>query len=225
MTISMMILSALLTILFQDDFDEGNADYWYTVGSASFEVVSGRFHFSGGGADNDATAYRGDMGETMSVSDYSIAADVAIDVGTFGGVMVRYSQDGDYNLMLVLGLPQQALKLYRWHWSYIEELDSYPFAVEANVTYRVRFQCHGSTFAGKAWDPVNNEPDEWQVSAEDTLSRNGAAALFAAGVFGKTSGVYLSCYFDNTVAEASDPWSGGSATWAAIKASYQLQDR
>ncbi len=49
--------------------------------------------------------------------------------------------------------------------------------VETGKTYRVRFQCQGDTFAGRAWEPGDEEPADWFVSATDTLSRPGAAAL------------------------------------------------
>lgn len=154
---------------------------------------------------NDATSYRGDLGEVMSTADYSMVSDVEIDVGTFGGMLLRYDKDGGYNLMLVLGAPQQKLVLYRWHFTYIEQLDSHPMPVETGKTYRVRFQCQGDTFAGRAWEPGDEEPADWFVSATDTLSRPGAAALFAAGVSGGDERVYLSCFFDDVTVESPEP--------------------
>lgn len=204
-------------VLFQDNFDDGNADGWFTVGPSSYLVQDGRYHFSGGGAVNDATSYRGETGEEMSTPDYSIRSDVEIDVGIFGGMMVRYSEDGLYNMMLVLSVPHQALNLYRWHWSSIELIESFSFLVQAGVTYSMRMQCSGETIAGRAWLPEENEPEEWFVTATDTLSRSGAAALFTAGASKESTDVSMSCFFDNVVVETPEPWALTQTSWAGVK--------
>ncbi len=215
--LTLTVLAAFSSVFFQDDFNDGSADGWFTVGPSNYMVEEGRYHFSGGGAVNDATSYRGDLGEWMSTADYSMVSDLEIDVGTFGGMLLRYDKDGGYNLMLVLGVPQQKLILYRWHFTYIEQLDSHPMPVEEGKTYRIRFQCQGDSFAGRAWEPGEEEPEDWFVSATDTLSRPGAAALFAAGVFKGDERVYLSCYFDNVTVETPEPWRLSQVTWAGIK--------
>jgi hypothetical protein len=213
-------LLGFLSVFFQDDFNDGNADGWYTVGPSDFAVEDGRYHFSGGGAVNDATSYRGDLGEIMSTADYSMTADVEIDVGTFGGMMVRYREEGAYNLLLVLSLPGQSLNLYRWYFSSIELVDSYPMTVSADTPLRVRFQCLGNEFAGRAWVPGETEPEEWFVSTADTISQPGSAALFSAGVFKGGSRVYMSCYFDNTVVQTPEPWSLRPNTWGILKTMF-----
>lgn len=214
------VFMVFMTVFFQDDFNDGNAEDWYTVGPSEYAVENGRYHFSGGGAVNDATSYRGDLGETMSSADYSITADVEIDVGTFGGMMVRYSENGEYNLLLVLSLPGQTLNLYRWYFDSIELLDSYPMTFSQNETVRVRLQCSGSEFAGRAWAPGEAEPEEWFVSASDSLSEAGSAALFSAGVFKNGIKVYMSCYFDNVIVETPEPWDLQQQTWGAVKRSF-----
>ncbi|MCK5784933.1 MAG: hypothetical protein KAH54_00085 [Candidatus Sabulitectum sp.] len=216
-TVSCTLLIILATVLFQDDFNDGTAEGWYTVGPSNYQVQDGRYHFSGGGAVNDATSYRGESGEVMSTSDYSMQADIEIDVGVFGGMMTRYWEDGEYNMMLVLSIPHQALNLYRWHWTSIVLVDSYSFPVQAGTTYTVKMQCSGDTFAGRAWLPGESEPEGWFVSVTDTLSRPGAAALFTAGT-SKNTDVYMSCFFDNAVVETPEPWSLTQNTWAGIKA-------
>ena len=208
---------AFFSVFFQDDFNDGNADGWFTVGPSAFTVEDGRYHFSGGGAVNDATSYRGDAGEIMSTSDYSMVSDVAIDVGTFGGMMVRYRENCEYRLLLVLSLPAQSLNLYRWSFHSIELLDSHSMTVLENTPVRVRFQCAGNSFAGRAWTPGEAEPAEWFVSASDTLSAPGSAALFSAGVFKGNSGVSMSCFFDDVVVETPEPWSLQPAAWGTVK--------
>lgn len=216
-TTALSILTLVSTVFFQDDFNDGNADGWFTVGPSNYEVQNERYHFSGGGAVNDATSYRGDTGEVMSTPDYSMRADVEIDVGIFGGMMTRYSEDGLYNMMLVLSVPHQALNLYRWHWSSIELLESYSFPVQTGTTYTMRMQCSGNSFAGRAWLPGESEPEDWFVSATDTLSRTGAAALFSAGTSKDPTDVYLSCFYDNVTVETPEPWALSQSTWAGIK--------
>lgn len=205
------------TVLFQDNFDDGNADGWFTVGPSGYQVQDGRYHFSGGGAVNDATSYRGETGEEMSTPDYSMRTDVEIDVGIFGGMMVRYSEDGLYNMMLVLSVPHQALNLYRWHWYSIELIESFSFPVQTGVTYSMRMQCSGDTIAGRAWLPGEDEPEEWFVAATDSLSRSGAAALFTAGTSKESTDVSMSCFFDNVVVETPEPWALTQTSWAGVK--------
>jgi hypothetical protein len=217
------VLLAASTIFFQDNFSDGTAEDWYTVGPSSFEVLDGRYHFSGGGAVNDATSYRGDAGGVMSTADYSMCTDVDIDVGIFGGMMIRYSEDGQYNMMLVLSLPHQALNLYRWYFTSIELVDSYPFTVESGITYRMRMQCSGNSFTGRAWLPEESEPYTWFVSASDTLTRPGAAALFSAGTSKHSQDIYMSCFFDNVVVESPEPWALAQTTWAWIKSLYAIR--
>ena len=212
---SLHILLFISSILFQDNFNDGNADDWFTVGPSSYSVEGNRYHFSGGGAVNDATSYRGENGEVMSTADYCARTDVDIDVGTLGGLMVRYSEEGLYNMMLVLNNSSQSLNLYRWYWNSIELIDSHPLPVQTGATYRVKFQCFENTFSGKSWRIEEPEPEEWFVSTTDTLARNGAVALFSAGT-SKT--VYLSCFFDNVVVEEPYPYALSQSTWAAIKA-------
>ena len=65
-TTALQLAILVSTIFFQDDFNDGSAENWFTVGPSTYEVQDSRYHFSGGGAVNDATAYRGDLGETMS---------------------------------------------------------------------------------------------------------------------------------------------------------------
>ncbi|OPX28665.1 MAG: hypothetical protein B1H09_07500 [Gemmatimonadaceae bacterium 4484_173] len=216
-TISVTLLLLTAAVFFQDDFNDGNADGWYTVGPSNYQVQNGWYNFSGGGAVNDATSYRGDAGEQMSTADYSMLTDVIVDVGIFGGMMVRYSEDGLYNMMLVLSVPHQALRLYRWHWSSIELLDSYSFSVQTGTAYTARFQCSGNSFTGKAWLQGEAEPENWFVSATDTLTRSGSAALFCAGTSKQFTDVYMSCFFDNVTVETPEPWALSQTTWAGIK--------
>lgn len=220
MVTGVLFMAAFASILFQDNFNDGNADGWTEVTSSDYTVENSQYHFSGGGAINDATAYRGDLGGTMSTADYSLCTEVSIDVGTFGGCMVRYREDGPYNLLLVLGLPQQSLNLYRWHWDSIELLASYPMTVIEDDWYTVKFQCYESTFTGMAWETGSAEPDDWMVWAQDTLSTPGAAALFCAGVFKANSRISMSCWFDNVVVESPEPWALQPFTWAEIKAGF-----
>lgn len=219
-TSSIHIILLISTVLFQDNFNDGNADDWFTVGPSSYSVEGNRYHFSGGGAVNDATSYRGDLGETMSSPDYSARTDVDIDVGILGGLMVRYSENGLYNMMLVLNNASQSLNLYRWYWTSIELIDSYSLPVQAGTTYRVKFQCIGNTFSGKSWIMEEPEPEEWFVSTTDTLARNGSVALFAAGTSKTDDLVYLSCYFDNVVVTEPYPFSLAQSSWASIKTTF-----
>ncbi len=212
-----IIIFAASTVLFQDDFNDGNADGWFTKGAFTYQVLDGRYHFSGGESGNNPTSYRGDTGMEMSTPDYSVMMDAEIEVGILIGIMARYREDGLYNIMLVLSIPSQSLNLYRWHWSSIELLDSYPFPVQEGITYRMKMHCSGDTFAGRIWFPEEDEPELWFVTVSDTLFIPGAAALYAARAPNDPTDIYLSCFYDNVAVETPEPWAITQRTWAAIK--------
>jgi len=198
-------------VLFQDDFDDGDADGWHEASMCGFDVIEGMYRMYGGYEENHGISFNGDMAGYMSTPDYSTSVLVLPETGTFFGMMARFRLENPYNIMLVLDLPQQRLRLLRWNWSGITLLDQTDFTVEPWTAYMVRLEVAGSTFSGRAWTGPD-EPAFWMVSASDTLSSAGSLALFCAGV----SDASLSCMFDDVVI-SQVPSALESRTWGFIK--------
>jgi hypothetical protein len=199
-------------VLFEDDFDDGDASGWHEISMVEYDVIEGMYRMYGGYEQNHGISFNGDLEGTMSVPDYSAVCTVLPETGTFFGMMVRFREDAAANIMLVLSLPQQTVVLYRWNWTGITLLDQAPFEVLQGTEYRIRFETVGEVFRGKAWTG-EEEPAEWMVSASDTLAAPGSVALFCAGI----SDVSLSCLFDDVVVTGS-PSPLESVSWGAVKA-------
>jgi len=217
----LFLVSALAAsaTLFYDDFDDGTAEGWHEISMVEYEVVDGMYWMHGGYEENHGISFNGDATGFMSTPDYSSTCIVLPETGTFFGMMTRFREDAPYNLMLVLSEPHQSLRLYRWHWSSIEILDYELFEVSLGEEYRVRFEVSGTDYRGRAWTGgPEDEPDEWMVSASDTLIAPGSVALFCAGLSVDAS---LSCRFDD-VDVTSIPEELSSDTWAALKRSFWI---
>lgn len=202
-------------ILFQDDFDDGDAEGWHEVSMVKYDVVDGMYRMYGGYEENHGITFNGDLEGFMSTPDYTAVSRVVPEVGVFFGLMCRYSETADYRIMLVLSYEHQKLRLYRWGASGLSVLDDVPFRVELYHEYYVKCRVEGEYFRGKAWTGnPSDEPGEWMVEARDTLSSAGSLALFCAGIpYGRVS---LSCRFDDVVVTGNSS-SLRHDTWAGIK--------
>jgi hypothetical protein len=211
---SMLIMAAVCAagVLFQDDFNDGDALGWHEASMVEFDVVDGMYRMYGGYEQNHGISFNGDLEGYMSVPDYSACCFLIPETGTFFGMMIRFRLDVGANIMLVLSLPHQALILFRWNWSGITLLDQTPFEALPGTGYRMRFESVGEIFRGKAWTG-SEEPEDWMVSAVDTLSQPGSVALFCAGL----SDVSLCCLFDDVVVTGS-PSALECVSWGAVKA-------
>lgn len=218
---SLSVLLCISSILFQDDFNDGNADGWFTVGTADYTVEDNKYHFTAGTGIYQAISYRGETGETMSIADYCVTVDIEPNVGLFHGLSVRYSEDAQFNLMLVLCPQEQTLHILRYSFYSLIAIDTYEMPIQAESTYRLKFQCDGTIFSGKAWDVEESEPEEWLVSTPyPPITDNGSVALFAFAYSKSPLTITLSSFFDNVVAEESIPYALTQSSWAAIKATF-----
>jgi hypothetical protein len=209
-----LVSAAFGDILFQDDFDDGNADGWHEISMIHYDVIEGEYQMYGGYAENHGISFNGDDSGYMSTPDYSATCVITPEVGVFFGMMCRFVEDSDYKIMLVINDLNQSLTLYRWHSAGLTLLDQAAFPVQMNQQYRLRYEVSSDTFRGKAWiGEAGDEPAQWMVSCTDTMSSAGSVALFCAGI---SADVSLSCFFDDVV--VCDPLSSlSSFTWAAIK--------
>ncbi len=205
-------------ILFQDDFNDGNADGWHEISMINYDVIEGMYRMYGGYAENHGISFNGDDSGFMSTPDYSAVCRIVPETGVFFGMMCRFIEDSDYKIMLVLSYQHQALRLYRWGSTGLNILDQTAFSVQMNHQYRIRYEVTGDIFRGKAWtgEPWE-EPDLWMVSCTDTLSSAGSVALFCAGL----TDVSLSCLFDDVI--ISDTVSSLTPhTWSDIKSACSV---
>jgi hypothetical protein len=202
-------------VLFQDDFDDGDAQGWHEISMVNYDVVDGMYRMYGGYEENHGITFNGDDNGYMSTADYSTTCMIVPETGSFFGMMMRFSEANQHNIMIVLSDLHQDLRIYSWHLYGITLLDSESFPVEMNQQYWMRFEVLGDVFRGRAWTGgPGQEPDQWMVSAVDSLSLPGSVALFCAGLpYGKVS---LSCRFDDvTVSVPVSEFSQG--TWGSIK--------
>lgn len=215
-----LLMSALFGgVLFQDDFNDGNADGWHEVSMVSYDVVEGMYRMYGGYEENHGIAFNGDDDGYMSTPDHSASCRIIPETGVFFGMMCRFSEDTDYRIMLVLSHLHQQLRLYRWGAFGLDLVGSAPFTVELYEEYWLRYEVQGSSFRGRAWTGgASAEPQDWMIDAQDTLSIAGSVALFVAGL--PYDRVSLSCRFDDVVV-SEPPLPAEASTWAFIKASLQ----
>lgn len=216
-TIFVLISAAYCQVLFQDDFNDGNADGWHEISMIEYDVVDGMYRMYGGYEENHGISYNGDDQGYMSTPDYSSVCRIVPQTGVFFGMLVRFSEENNYNIMIVLSMQHQSMRIYKWDWGDIYLLDDEPFAVEPDQEYWIRCEVAGEFFGGKAWTgDLWDEPDDWLVSASDTLSSPGSLALWCTGI---TSDVSLSCMFDDV--QITVPISAlKSSTWAEVKGAF-----
>ena len=210
-------------ILFEDDFDDGDADGWYEATDAVYEVNEDfRYEFSYYEEGEPwGIAYRGDGGEVMSRRDYSVVVEaIAHDSTTRINLDVRLNPYGWIGYSLGLNYSHGTYYVGRWDsftdWTTLG-WKTYEGGLEMDTAYWMRFECHVDTLRGKVWEGgPSQEPDEWMIEAyDDTYYTYGCVGLEAYN----TEGDYFNAEFDNIV--VTDPWVGlEPETWAGIKASF-----
>ncbi|OPL18228.1 MAG: hypothetical protein AVO35_06910 [Candidatus Aegiribacteria sp. MLS_C] len=217
MNIAASLLMCLIqgTVLFRDDFDDGDAEGWHEISMVNYDVVGGMYRMYGGYEENHGISFNGDLEGCMSTPDYSVRCRMVPETGVFFGMMCRFSEDTEYRIMLVLSHQHQSLRFYRWDAAGISLLDDAPFTVELMHEYWMRCEVRGDSFRGRAWTGgVSAEPFLWMVEMQDTLSLPGSAALFCAGI--PCDRVSMSCRFDDVMV-TDCPAGLRQDTWAGIK--------
>lgn len=210
-----LCLAAFGGVLLQDDFDDGNADGWHEISMVNYDVVQGMYRMYGGYEENHGISFNGDDSGYMSTPDYSAVCRMIPETGVFFGMMCRFSEDSDYNIMIILSHQHQRLMIFKWDWYGIYVLDDVPFSVQLFQEYWLRCEVQGDVFRGRAWTGgLSAEPTDWMVQAADSLSVPGSIALFCVGL--PYDLVSLSCRFDDvTVTDVSSVLTG--MTWAGVK--------
>lgn len=224
--IPVTLLTAALCMaqtLFEDDFDDGDAEGWLEVVSGPVYEVNEdlRYEMSYSGSENlDAVSVSSDFFPLqMSTPDYSVLVEVLAhdpcdEMAVCARANVSGSEPTGYLAMLRFDINQVLLLRYDGTYEWII-LDTASFQLGYEELYWVRFQCDGDSFTGKVWQgTVGDEPDEWLVMASDqTYPDPGYFGLLAAA-FG--TGDYDG-EFDN-VCVTTPVISLVPSTWAVIKA-------
>ncbi len=217
-TLQIFAGSSVGEVLFSDDFEDGNADGWNEISLIEYEVVDGMYYFHGGYEENHGLSFNGDDLGFMSIADYSVRCRMIIETGYFIGLFVRFREDVEYNLILMLCPPEQELRLYSWHWVGLILLDQISFPMNYDEEYWMRFEVENDLFRGRVWSgEPGDEPSSWMVSAQDSaVTWPGSFALFCVGISsdGKAS---LSGRFDDVTVTDPLPAVFEGCTWGFLK--------
>ena len=225
LTIVLLVLSTVLfsqTILFEDDFNDGDAIGWMIVQPEGYYYVNDslRYDISYDGSNQVSPAVaRGDSASLfMTVQDYSVLVECIPHQPSIAlGIGLRFSL-GDFAYVCWIWPDFDDIDIWRHDGvgSYLV-LGSVPYSFDWDESYWVRFECEGGTLRAKAWEDPDPEPSEWALTVFDyTYINNGCVGLTASA---GSSGGPAWGEFDNvvvtTITSALD-----QTTWSQIKAAF-----
>ncbi|RKZ07419.1 hypothetical protein DRQ25_11635 [Candidatus Fermentibacteria bacterium] len=212
------------TVLFSDDFSDGNADGWFVLMPEGTYSVNDslRYQISYTGVEDvDPTVVRGDSaGIYMTTSNYSVLLEgVGHSPSDYIGVFVRgtFSHTGytfflryTYNDICILRHDGEG------QWTFIA-LESY--AVSCDEFYWMRFECDEDNLRAKVWQgTTGDEPAEWLITAIDDTYSNCGFMGFLTGRYTSSPGD-SDAELDNVVVTGL-PLSFDQSTWAGIKSIF-----
>jgi len=227
--VALMVLAPLglaQTVLFEDDFSDGNADGWTEMVTGATYLVNSalRYEMSYYGSDSTyAFTCNGDGGTTMSDSNYSVLFQViAYSPTKHIGINIRYMESTGSSYALYLNFHSNYYIIIRYD-SFLSstELGSsvyYSEGFDYQTPYWVRFECYGDILRAKIWEGSSTpEPENWMiVRIDDNYVNNGCIALECLNY---TSMDYL-VEFDNVVVTTVVPGTLENTTWGAIKSAF-----
>lgn len=214
----LICFTAVGEVLFTEDFDDGNDDGWTHIGAANFDVVSQEYLIYSQGDRGQGMSLNGDMAGFMSTPDYSVLCTVCIDAGKNAGIVARYSGEDSWHYCLLLKPYSAALVLQRSKdTGPTLIIDSYSVDLMLDTDYLLRLQVNTDQIQGRIWTgTMGDEPDEWQVSAQDGIQAEaGSFGLLGSG-YGKQK-ISWSMIFDDVMVSTPLSESFTSRTWASIK--------
>ena len=183
----------LADTLFEDYFDDGNADGWSEwtnyPDSASYYVQDTWYHFEVYQEDGHIATLNGDVIDTpphqMSIPDYSVFCKVcAYDETQHIGVLGRWQSPptDQFGYILWLRILQNDIVLWRHDGvgNYVQ-LASHYYALDYNTNYWMRFDLIGGHLQGKVWEgTLADEPVEVLISELDyTYTDPGSMGVIA----------------------------------------------
>ena len=215
--------------LFEDCFDDGNADGWSEWAShpdsADYYVQDTWYHFEIEQDDGYVATLNGDVSDTdphlMSIPDYSIYCKVcAYDETQHLGVLGRWQSppSGQFGYALWLRVLSNDVVLWRHDGSgtYVPLAD-HNFVLDYGIDYWMRFDLVGGLLQGKVWEgSLGEEPVDYLFSVLDyTYSDPGSM-----GVIGQAWGVYLVHTAVDSVMVFDPMGTLEQSTWAGIKSIF-----
>jgi hypothetical protein len=226
---NVFVISAVLIVrmcfgevLFSDDFNDGNDDGWTHQGTASFQVIDGRYCIHAQSTRGQGKSINGDQSGDMSTADYSVLSSLVMECGLEGGLIARYSSsDQWYYRMVVKPYSSRILLERKKDLGPSILMDQCDFSLTTGSQYWIRLEVIGDSIRGRIWDgPVDQEPEEWMLTALDSVQGEaGSFGLFAGG-YGK---IPWSSVFDDVVVSAAAGQMLSSVTWASIKTAGSSQ--
>lgn len=222
--VTILTMLCYADILFEDDFDDGDADGWIEfIPEATYEVNElFRYEMSFEGSENiDAVSANSDIPGQMSVPDYSVLVDVLAhdpcdEIAACVRLVIGGTSSTSYLAMLRFDIGEVSIKRYDGTGFWVD-LAQTSFFLDYEQLYWLRFECVGDSLLAKVWQGASgDEPDEWLLTVSDgTYAEPGYFALLAAAWGG---GSYDG-EFDN-VCVSTPTLSLISTTWSAIKAYF-----
>ncbi len=214
--------------LFEDDFDDGNADGWTEYStqpdSTSYYVDEGRYHMEISTASGFAFAFSGDKEGAsfwhMSVPDYSlICRTTAIENTQHVGFAVRWQEPFSDQKAYVLWMRyfSDMVSIYRHDGANIETLGSSAYNLGFGENYWVRFEVYGTLIRGKVWQgDISDEPEDFLISVNDaTYMEPGSIGMGCEG----TGSELKHAAFDHVIV-TDTAWDLAPFTWGGIKGSF-----
>ncbi len=225
--------SSPIDVLFEDDFNDGNADGWLHLMPEGCYYVNDEYRYQlsySGCGDIDPGVIRGDStGLYMSTNDYSVVLEgVGHAPSDYIGIFLRgtLAQTGyalwlryDYNL----------INIFRHdgfgNWT---NLVGAHYPLTEDELYWIHFECDGSQLRAKVWSEVlSPEPVQWLLTANDCTYGNYGFMGFVTGRYNSDGD--SNAQVDNVVVtslnhESQVPDNGDmvleSTTWGGIKSMF-----
>lgn len=219
----LIVVSAVCysSVLFSDDFEDGNADGWtqFSTGATYF-VSDGWYQMVNSQAEDCSVgAYNGDQAGSMSVADYSLLTEIYPRQGDSGPV-VRYDDASSTGYWFVINPEFDGVALVRMSASGSPEILAIEYITLSYLEYYwARIEVSGSLLGGKLWQgSPGDEPEEWLITASDaTITSPGSICLYAHN---SNPGGTASVHNDYDNIEVSDDLTLAlsGVTWGSIKA-------
>ncbi|MBN1434393.1 hypothetical protein JW921_06495 [Candidatus Fermentibacterales bacterium] len=229
LVLAMLVAIAGAAQLFEDSFDDGNADGWTEYSnypdSTDYYVEAGWYHLLVSGCGNaNVFSFNGDNEGTtphqMSIPDYTVFCQVVgfsptDHVGVVGRMFTPLADEKAY--VLWMRYNAQSLELWRHDGpASFSAIATCALPLSYEQVYWVRFDLWGGLLRGKVWQgSFRDEPEEYLLSAYDTTYPDPGSVGFGAHSFD-----YATNYaaFDSVM--VCDPLSLDAGTWGAIKSSF-----
>lgn len=211
---------AWATVLFADDFADGDASGWMQLPGATYTVEAGMYRFTYTAAGEAiAASLNGDSGGGMSVPDCSIRAQCIPAEGQFG-LMIRFSIFYFHGYAVIFSPDYDWAALVRIDGLYSDPVPiaMAPVALTAGQQYWMRLEASGSLLGARIWQgSPGDEPGTWLLLANDG-SYLDAGSIGLLAMDADTAGTaVVDASFDDVEVVDDLTLDLDASTWARIK--------